>query len=99
MDTILGSVNPKFADRIPAYRQNCRQNVITMLGALDRGDLETVKFLGHRMRGAGGMFGFQAITDIGASLEQAAESADTDASCRWVGELSRYLDRVAIISD
>jgi hypothetical protein len=39
------------------------------------------------------MFGFQAITDIGAALEQAAISIDTDASRKWVGELSRYLDR------
>jgi HPt (histidine-containing phosphotransfer) domain-containing protein len=46
------------------------------------------------MRGSGGAFGFQAITDIGAELQQAAESADTEASRKWVGELSRYLDRV-----
>jgi hypothetical protein len=51
------------------------------------------------MRGAGGSYGFQPITDIGAALEQAAESADTDASRKWVGELSRYLGRVEIISD
>jgi hypothetical protein len=50
------------------------------------------------MSGSGGMFGFQAITDIGIALEQAAESADTDASRKWVGELSRYLDRVETIS-
>jgi HPt (histidine-containing phosphotransfer) domain-containing protein len=65
-----------------------------MLDALDRVDFETVKFLGHQMRGSGGAFGFQAITDIGAELQQAAESADTDASRKWVGELSNYLDRV-----
>ena len=35
----------------------------------------------------------------GAALQQAAESADTDASRKWVGELSRYLDRVEIVSD
>jgi HPt (histidine-containing phosphotransfer) domain-containing protein len=58
-----------------------------------------VEILGHGMRGAGGSYGFQAITDIGAALEQAAENADTDASRKWVGELSRYLDRVEIISD
>ena len=46
------------------------------------------------MSGAGGSYGFQAITDIGAALEQAAGSADTDASRKCVGELSRYLDRV-----
>jgi hypothetical protein len=50
------------------------------------------------MNGSGGMFGFQAITDIGAAIEQAAESVDTDASRKWVGELSTYLDRVEAIS-
>jgi len=66
---------------------------------LDRGDFETVESLGHGMKGAGGSYGFHGITDIGAALEQAGESADTDASRKWVGELSRYLDRVEIISD
>ena len=99
METILVRLEPKLADLIPVFLQNCRKNAITMLDALDRGDFETVEILGHGMRGAGGSYGFQAITDIGAALEQAAESADTDASRKWVGELSRYLDRVEIISD
>jgi PAS domain S-box-containing protein len=98
-DTILVPANSKFADRIPAYLQNCRQNGIAMLGALDRIDFETVKYLGHQMRGSGGAFGFQAITEIGAELQQAAESADTDASRKWVGELSSYLDRIETTSD
>jgi HPt (histidine-containing phosphotransfer) domain-containing protein len=96
---VLVRTKPKFADRIPVFLQNCRQNVVTMLDALDRSDFETVEFLGHGMRGAGGMFGFQAITDIGAALEQAAENADIEASRKWVGELSRYLDGIAVISD
>jgi HPt (histidine-containing phosphotransfer) domain-containing protein len=98
-DAILVRANPKFADLIPGFLQNRRQDVSAMLDALDRGDFETVEILGHGMRGAGGSYEFQAITDIGAALEQAAESADTDASRKWVGELSGYLDRVEIISD
>ena len=98
-DTVHLSLNQKIADRVPAYLQNCRQNVIAMLDALDRVEFETVTLLGHNMRGSGGAFGFQAITDIGAGLEQAAERADTDASRKWVGELSSYLDRVEVISD
>ena len=98
MDIILVRANPKLADRIPAYLQNCRQNGIAMLDALDRADFETVRYLGHQMRGSGGAYGFQDITDIGAALQQAAESADTDASRKWVGELSSYLDRVETIS-
>jgi PAS domain S-box-containing protein len=88
----------RFAAKIPAYLQNCRQNGIAMSDALDRVDFKTVINLGHQMRGSGGMFGFQAITDIGAALEQAAESVDVDTSRKWVGELANYLDRVEAIS-
>jgi CheY-like chemotaxis protein len=98
-DTILVRANAKFADLIPGFLQNRRQDVIGMLDALDRGDFETVETLGHGMKGAGGSWGFQPITDIGAALEQAAQSADTDAARKWVGEVSRYLDRVELVFD
>jgi CheY-like chemotaxis protein/HPt (histidine-containing phosphotransfer) domain-containing protein len=98
-DAIVVHAKPEIADLIPGFLQNRRQDVIAMLDALDRDDLETVESLGHGMRGAGGSWGFQGITDIGAALEQAAESADTDTSRKWVGELSRYLDRVEIVAD
>ena len=39
--------------------------------------MEVVQSLGHGMKGAGGSWGFQRITDIGAALEQMAESADS----------------------
>jgi PAS domain S-box-containing protein len=99
LELIRSSAKSKSAIRIPAYLRNCKQNVIVMLDALDRVDFETVTSLGHQMMGSGGMFGFQAITDIGRSIELAAESADTDASRKWVGALSIYLDGVETISN
>ena len=98
-DMIFVRAIPKLADLTPGFLQNRRQDVVAMLDALGRGDFATVESLGHGMKGAGGSWGFQAITDIGAALEQAAESADTEASRKWVGELSRYLDRVEIVYD
>jgi PAS domain S-box-containing protein len=99
MDLIRLSAKSKSAIRIPAYLRNCKQNVVVMLDALDRVDFETVTSLGHQMMGSGGMFGFQAITDIGRSIELAAENADTDGSREWVGALSIYLDGVETISN
>ena len=84
----------KLADLVPAYLENCRSNVIVMNEALDRADFEAVTILGHNLRGSGGGFGFQTITDIGACLELAAGDSDVDVSRRWLGELSRYLDSV-----
>jgi PAS domain S-box-containing protein len=95
-DTNLVRTNPTFADLIPGFLQNRRQDVSAMLDALDRGDFQTVENLGHSMKGAGGSYGFQRITDIGAALEQAARSVDNDESLKWVSELSRYLDRVEV---
>jgi PAS domain S-box-containing protein len=95
VDTLPLRENHKFAQHVPAYLLNCRQNVIAMLDALDRADFQAITILGHNMRGSGDMFGFQAITDIGAALQEAAESADADKSRKWVGELSSYLDVIA----
>src|SRR5205823_1540053 len=92
-------VDAKFADLIPGFLEHRRQNVIVMQDALDRGDFETVALLGHGMRGAGGSYGFPAITDIGAALEQAATDIDREASRKWVAELSSYLDRVEVTFD
>jgi CheY-like chemotaxis protein/HPt (histidine-containing phosphotransfer) domain-containing protein len=94
IDPIVLRVRSSIAKRIPTYLQHCRQNVVVMLDALDRVDFETVVSLAHQMRGSGGAYGFQPITDIGAALQQAGESADNDVSRKWVKELSNYLDGV-----
>jgi HPt (histidine-containing phosphotransfer) domain-containing protein len=97
-DAIRVKADPRFADLIPGFLRNRRQDVAAILDALDRGDFETVASLGHGMKGAGGSWGFQPITDIGAALEIAAGRADTDASRRCAGELSGYLDRVEVVA-
>ena len=84
----------KLLERTPAYLENCRRNVTQMYEALDRADFQAVTILGHNLRGSGGGFGFQAITDIGAGLEQAAGVSDIEVSRDWVGRLTSYLDRV-----
>ena len=65
-----------------------------MLAALDDGDFQVVTLLGHNLRGSGGGFGFQMITDIGAGLEKAADISDQAVSRRWLGELTSYLDHL-----
>jgi CheY-like chemotaxis protein len=85
----------RLAEQTPAYLANCRGHVAVMLEALDRLDFQAVVIIGHNIRGSGGGFGFQAITDIGAGLELTAGDSDDAASRKWVGKLTRYLDQVA----
>ncbi len=86
--------NPHIAARIPVFLQNRRRDILSMVEALTRGDLDTVRRLGHNMRGTGTSYGFQAITDIGAAIEQEAERLDAVTARHWIDELARYLDKV-----
>jgi CheY-like chemotaxis protein len=82
----------RLALQVPAYLEACRNNVVVMYAALDRTDFEAVVILGHNLRGSGGGFGFQGLTDIGAGLEKAAEEADQAVSRDWLVQLSTFLD-------
>jgi len=88
-------LSPQFAARVPAFLAGRRQDVITMRDCLARDDFGTVEILGHRMKGAGASFGFQAITDIGAALEREAARSAEEATGHWVDELSSFLDGLA----
>jgi PAS domain S-box-containing protein len=91
------ALSARLAERLPRYLQNCRQNVVELHDALDRLDFDAISTLGHQMRGSGGAYGFQFITDVGAALELAAGDADDQASRRSVIELSNYLDRLETV--
>jgi HPt (histidine-containing phosphotransfer) domain-containing protein len=94
---ILVTVDPDLADLIPGFLGNRRKDITAMQTALEQGDFETVRVLGHSMKGAGGGYGFDAITEIGAALELAAKSKNADAIRLRTADLAAYLDRVEVI--
>jgi CheY-like chemotaxis protein len=98
-DAIRIRVNPKIADLIPGFLEHRRNDVTAIRDALDEGDFEIVERLGHGMRGAGGSWGFQGITDIGAALEEAANHGDAGLCRKWADDLSGYLDRLEVVYD
>ena len=54
------------------------------------------RFLGHRMKGAGGGYGFAEISRLGAALEEAALQRDAAAIAGLVANLEAYLGRIEI---
>jgi len=91
------SVSQTIRSIIPQYLQDQRGAATSILVALEQRDYQTIQELGHKMRGSGGSFGFDALTNIGHSLEEAAQSRNQEAIRHWHYELSRYLDRVDVV--
>ncbi len=94
---IIVHVDPDIVDLIPGFLENRHKDIKTIGEALAQGDFETIRFLGHSMKGAGGSYGFDAITDIGRSLEQAAIAQDGGGIKKSLQDLFAYLDSIEVV--
>ncbi len=98
LDVIRVRVDPRYADLAPRFLESCRDDVASIRAALARNEFERIGDLGHGMRGAGSSFGFDAITNFGATLEDAAKILDLAALANGVDELESYLDRLEVLT-
>jgi len=96
-EKIVIRADPDLEDLIPGYLDRRREDLRVLQDALERRDYETIRSLGHKMKGSGGGYGFVAITEIGRTLEQAAKDRDSDEARRRIGELAAYLERVEVV--
>ena len=90
-------VDPEIEEIIPLFLQHRREDLESIAVALEQADFETIESLGHGMNGLGGGFGFDGITEIGRSLEQAARGRDVEMVKKQIECLSVYLERVEVI--
>lgn len=82
---------------VPGFLENRRRDVQTLETALHQNDLKMIHVIGHRMKGDGGGYGFDAISMMGAALEQAAAREDRDAILRHTAELVDFLAHVTVV--
>jgi len=94
---IVVYVDEEIEDLVPEFLERRSQDVKTIRDALGPQDFETIRVLGHDMKGSGGGYGFDAITDLGARLEVAAKEGDAPDIGACTDELEQYLQRVEVI--
>jgi len=98
-DRILVRMDAFLKDLVPGFLNNRRKDVNSVNEALETGDFEAILILGHKMKGDGAGYGFDALSEIGAALEQAAKNQDSETIRRYAGELSDYVERVEVVYD
>ncbi|HKW99402.1 MAG TPA: ATP-binding protein [Bryobacteraceae bacterium] len=96
-ERILVQADARLRAVIPGYLANRRRDVESMRGALDRGDFELIRSIGHKMSGTGGGYGFARITELGAALERAALAQNAEAVLTCVADLAKYLEQVEVV--
>ena len=96
---IIVHVDPDLEDLIPGYLANREKDIGAIHDALEKNDLDAIRILGHSMKGSGGGYGFETITDIGMLLEQAANEGREEMIRREIVRLEDYLRQIEIVYD
>jgi HPt (histidine-containing phosphotransfer) domain-containing protein len=82
---------------IPDYLEGRHNELGVLRDAVAQKDFETLRGLGHKMKGSGGSFGFDRITEIGGNLESSAKEQDMPAIEQGIADLQDYLNRVEVV--
>jgi HPt (histidine-containing phosphotransfer) domain-containing protein len=96
-DAIIVEVNSEVQSIVPEYLENRKKDCLLINSLLEGNSFSEIRSLGHRMKGAGGSFGFDDISEIGEVIETAALAADKETISSSVLQLSNYLERVAVV--
>jgi PAS domain S-box-containing protein len=87
-------VDPDIQDLVPKFLENQRANASRILELAAASDFEEARRMGHNMKGTGKGYGFDVISGLGHSIEQAATRGAGGDLARLAEELLRYLDSV-----
>jgi HPt (histidine-containing phosphotransfer) domain-containing protein len=92
-------IDPDISELVPGFLDNRRRDVERLLALAAVGDFGEIRLIGHSMKGAGGGYGFDRITELGAEIELAALAADAAAVRVAAESLGSYLGRLDIVLD
>lgn len=84
-------------DLIPGFLNNRRDDINKLREAVDRTDMEALANLGHTLKGTGGGYGFEKISEIGKEIEHAAQRNEPTIILQLTSELEIYLDTLEVV--
>jgi HPt (histidine-containing phosphotransfer) domain-containing protein len=97
-DIIMVSVDSDLAALIPDFLQSIRDQIPHLSELLRDDNYVDIQKIGHSLKGVGGGYGFQGITDLGAQIEQSARNSQHDGVEIGIADLQDYLARVKVVN-
>ena len=95
-EKIIIQVDPDLEELIPGFLENRNSDVAKLRTALDENNFANLQSIGHSIKGVGGGYGFDLMSDLGADIESAAKESNADCIREKINQLADYLQRVEI---
>ena len=94
---IVVSVDADLEELIPGFLENRIKDVQSLREALAEQDVGKIQSIGHSLKGVGGGYGFDALSEIGAAIEAAAKQQDLGSIEALIVSMADYLERIDIV--
>jgi HPt (histidine-containing phosphotransfer) domain-containing protein len=89
-------VDGELAEIIPAYLEHRREDLARLPALMAAEDFDALRGIGHKLRGSGGGYGLDPLTEIGERMENAAKAKDKTALEAQAKELKGFLEDVQV---
>jgi histidine phosphotransfer protein HptB len=96
-DRVIVEVDEDLSDLIPGFLARKRAEVASIFDAVARRDYEEISRLAHRIKGEGGSYGFDKMSELGRSLQHVATMRDDGAVTTLARQLLDYLDHLEVV--
>ncbi len=92
-------IDSDLQDLIPDYLENREKDLLAFKQALKKNNFDKIAVLGHSMKGSGGGYGFNDLSNIGRAIEKAAKNRDKESVRRSITDLTEFLKNVEVVYD
>ncbi len=95
-EKIVVEIDPDLEGLIPGFLENRVLDVEKLQTAMNENDFENLRSIGHSIKGVGGGYGFDLMSEYGANIETAAKESNSEAVRENVNRLDDYLKCVEV---
>lgn len=95
-EKIIVQVDEDLEDLIPGFLENRIQDIEKLRSELEQNNFVNVTSIGHSIKGVGGGYGFDLMSELGAKIETAGKESNVEAIQENIDQLDNYLKRVEV---
>ena len=82
---------------IPQFLENREEDIQNLEKLLKQAEYDQIRIIGHSLKGSGGGYGFDYLTEVGSEIEKEAELKNKKKINVLINELKDYLNNIEII--
>jgi HPt (histidine-containing phosphotransfer) domain-containing protein len=88
--------DPDFEELLEMFVEAIPEKKTILSDSYESAEYDEIKRQAHQLKGAGGGYGFDGLTDLAAELEPACKANDIDRVGQTLDTLLGYMDRIAV---